>query len=533
MDVVGFPAAFALRTPAVNTVQSRPWAGSAMRMEPDHDEASTRAEGATTPGRHAASAPLVPAALVICGLTLVASVLVPALHANRAQSFDALLYARAAWGVAHGDPFNPVAGVSSFAVHLHGGLVLIAPLTRALGGLTALIVAQGLAFGATLALVHAAVARTWAASGRPLRVGGNVALALAVLGGCLVSTWVANPFLYDVRPDLIGIPFATAALLRLATRHRADTGTLLLAALAVCMREELALPLAAGFVVAPGVQREWGRRAAGIALTAGVWVVYVLWGRTWFGGAVATERIEGTVDVFLGVPPEAWGPAFLHLLPNRLAVAGGAALTGCGLAAFGGRWWLAAAPGLAWVLVALRQPDEALHFHYPMVAAPALLTASVVGLRRVLSWRRPAIQFAAGGAGIVAAVCFALVWSSWPFGGRFAAERYRASEGPQGAAVERSHALLAAALEGQTSGAVVPWSFGAPWADRSVVWSNLQLVDALAKDAPIPPAIEQIALIRSDAEGVRAVLVERHGFRVVTPPGEPLVVFRRSVGGAQ
>lgn len=456
---------------------------------------------------------------------------------HRAQSFDVMLYARGLWGLAHGDGNNPVAGTATLAVHFHGGLLVLAPLARWIGGVQALIVAQALALGATVAITVAAGLRALSPNdGDALRWGGAWATLLG--GATWLSCWTINPFFFDVRPDLLAVPLALAGLLRLQRSQRIDAGVAALTVAAVLMREEMAMTIAAAALVAPGVRADLRARLLLALAVIGLWAAYLLWGRTWLGGAGATARLDGTVGVFLGTPPTQWPAQFWALAGNRASLLATAAATLGGAALLGGRWWLAAAPGLAWVLVSLRTPDDALRYHYPLFAAPALLVAGVAGLKRLRTradrgqgwhWGTLRVTALTGWRclGIPLSAVLAWHWSTAPGFPRYAAGYYGRLGQPTSPEVARAHALLDAHVSDH-EGAVVPWTYVGDRSDRAMLWTQYQLRDAIAGPAPLPQTLTVIALPTADARPLHPTLTTGLGWRSLTDWSEPVQIYRRS-----
>jgi uncharacterized membrane protein len=85
------------------------------------------------------------------------------------RTFDLALYARQAWGLAHGDIWDPIVNAHFLGTHVALVLWPLGLLGRALGTVPVLIVAQALAFAlATLPLAQIGARRR----GRAARGGG-------------------------------------------------------------------------------------------------------------------------------------------------------------------------------------------------------------------------------------------------------------------------------------------------------------------------------------------------------------------------
>lgn len=485
-----------------------------------------------SPGQH----PLLLTASLAAG-TLVAAatglLLHRLLYGGFAQTFDTMLYARALWGVAHGDFYNPTAGVHAFSVHAHWGLLALAPVVRLLDAALVLVWAQAVSAGATAALVGVAAGREAAASGIG-RASVVVGCATAV-AGVVASPLVGNPFLFDARPDLLAVPLATAALLRIRHRGDVDVAAAALLLAAVAMREEVAMLAAPAFLLAPartGTTR-WGLRVGGAAISLGYWAVYWLVLRKLFGGAEAVDRLDGTASLFLGGALGDWLAGAAATGRWKLEIAAAAAATMGGAALLGHwRWWLVAGPGLAFVILPNRMPELALNFHYGLFAAPALLVAGVDGIARGLAWantgpaqrhRRRRVALALS-ATLVATTIFAAS-SAFPGGGRFRPQ-WLAPEAEAASDIAAAHAVLAA-LPADAS-LTVSYVWGAPYCDRSLVESDVMLRTRLLRDGSAAEAMDYVALRPHEAARSRVQLVEELGYTEQIVADGALVLFRRA-----
>ncbi len=198
------------------------------------------------------------AALSLAAASSVAWLLRRSLFEGRAQSFDAALYARSLWGLAHGDLHNPVFGGPSWSIHGQLALALLAPFARVAPAALVLAVAQALALGLTAYVVGGGFADAARAHGRPVWLAA-VAGTLAALGAPLV----ANPFVFDVRPDLLAVPLLTWGLVRAVRRDAFDRASLAALVAALVAREDFAVVVAAAMLapVARGRARPRAARA--------------------------------------------------------------------------------------------------------------------------------------------------------------------------------------------------------------------------------------------------------------------------------
>ncbi len=334
-----------------------------------------------------------------------AAMLLTMTFATQTQTYDTMLYARSLWGVAHGDLNNIVYGTHVFGVHAQAGLVLLAPLARAWHPATVLIVAQCAAFAATLALGGAAVARAvpskTVASAFVAGLGGAALLAMSPL--------VINPFFFDARPDLLGVPLLTAGLLRMQARGMLDARVVAWLAAGVAMREEFAtVAVLALMYVPPGIDdrlgrgRRWAAAGAMLAWLALYWLVV----RPSLGDGARAD--QATADLFGGGAALGYRAAVLALIIT----------TGGALVLRGWRFALPALPGLALILAVSKLGMGALSFQYSMFAAPGLIAAAAAGAAALGEASAVRRRVELGVAVAVSALAFALAAAA-PGGGRY------------------------------------------------------------------------------------------------------------------
>jgi hypothetical protein len=461
-------------------------------------------------------------------------VLTQLLFAGIARSFDTAIYARGLWGLAHLDGMNPVVGVHAFSVHGHFGLLALAPLARFLDPAALLVAQQAAAAAATAGLTGAAAALAARARALP-----NSAVALI---GCAVpvvavpcSAWVGNPFLFDARPDLIGVPVVLAGLLRIRAVGRIERWGLALLLGSVLLREELAIVVAPALLLVPTAstwRAEARTRLLGALAATAYLAFYWLVLRRVFGGDDAVARVAGTGSTFLGDGGFAgwWtaardGGRFKTELLLTLAGTAG------GLAALGSwRYWLAAAPAVAWVVLPNRFPSMAIEFHYALFAAPLLLCAAVDGLDRVLRWthgaRAGSLRAAVAAVVVlVAAVGFATS-STYPQGGRYPIDWVEPDRDDTASPTLAAHRALAAIPS--DVGVAVSYVVAAPIADRAVFMTAERLRTHMRDTHTVPDGVELIALIPSDAQRFRNALAVLGWQETAAVPGR-LLLFRKAV----
>jgi uncharacterized membrane protein len=303
------------------------------------------------------------------------------------RTFDLALYARQAWGLAHGDYSDPIVGVHFLGTHLAVVLWPLGVLGLRLGEVPVLLVAQALAFGlATLPLAQIGYRR----------FGEAGAL-------CAAAAWLAYPNLsqvasYEFHPGSMGVlplalaldaldrrrrvGFVVCCLCLLACRADFALMTAMLACSALWLdtvpplsaAERPRLRSAAVFVLCLSV--------AYLALSVGVlrpryWATqssldlhFVRWGGSPFGFGVALfQKPQLVLD---------------HLLePRRLSYLPRVLWPLCLLPLLSVRWLLPALPFIAINLISTFPTTLELYSHYLTPAVPTLIVAALDGLRNL------------------------------------------------------------------------------------------------------------------------------------------------------
>jgi uncharacterized membrane protein len=444
------------------------------------------------------------------------------LFRGQAQSYDTLIYARSLWGVAHGHFYNPVLERHAFAVHANVLAVPLALFARAMPAALVLVLAQATAFGATVWLVARGFQDAARDAGRsPAAVNGAGLFGALV---CVAGTpLVLNPFLFDARPDFLGLPFLVAGLLRAVRRGGFDRRAVLLMLPAALAREELALVIASALVLAPGGEGALGRGRRWLIAAGAVayFVAYYFGVRLLLGGQAGSGA-----QFFVGAEVTAPGR---EVLRAKLELATVAALS-CGALVWPGwRWLGAAVPGLV-ILAASRWIVEGqLSFHYGLLAAPGLLAAGVAGFRVALAWPAPRLRAWLTVAAVVAVGCY-LGEGAAPGGRRFAAPYFALAGDPHSLAAHQRLAALPA-----SHGLAVPWAIGAPVADRAMVMPLEHLRWDLQRGAlrEVPAAITTVAVTPEDFGAMGRTLVAQHGFRLVGVEGGLIEIVTRDAALAR
>jgi hypothetical protein len=162
-------------------------------------------------------------------------------------SFDSAIYIRNLWGIAQGDWHNPLVNDHIFGVHGNWVLLLLAPLVRFADPALLLTLSQGLALGATAGLLHYGFLE---ALGQRASRGRRLAAATLLSAGLLAGPVAINPFLFDLRPDMLGLPLLLAGLLR-ARRQGFDGAALAWMGAALFVREDFGMVIIGAMATAP------------------------------------------------------------------------------------------------------------------------------------------------------------------------------------------------------------------------------------------------------------------------------------------
>lgn len=463
---------------------------------------------------------LIAIAASICCAAIFAWLLERSLFQAHAQTFDAMIYGRSLWGIAHGESSNSVLGVHWLTVHANWVLIALAPLTAWFEPVRILLVAQVLALAFTLGQVSVAAAR---GHSRPALVAALVVVALA-----WGTPLVGNPFLFDVRPDLIGVPLCVAGLLRIHARRHVDVAAVAWLFAALLVREEYSMVIAPALVCLPlergaglGVRARWTLAIAACAYT----LAYDVVGRQLLGGSEAVSRVADVATSIVSLPTaESW-----KFKPEIIAIA----LTAVGgLALLGWRWSVPAWPGLLFVLAINRLPELTLNAHYAEFAAAGLCVAAVAGAQRLRTFTRERRRLA-WLAVVVSSLGAGLLSSAAPAGRRFRASVFDLERTP--AKVSRfdhtpTYLAARALLERvpPNAGLVVPLGIGAGFVDRALVWEGHRLRRALGGAEPIPPEITYVAVLADEWTDTGKTLVQQHGFRLFDVADDWLAILARA-----
>lgn len=444
-----------------------------------------------------------------------------------AHTFDSAIYARSLWGLAFGHGYNPVVELHAMSVHFNLVLMPLVPFARLFDPALLLVVLQAVAWGATVALMGHEFRRSIDPDANDVWGGLAASTAAAVL--MVMTPLVANPFLFDLRPDLCAVPLATAGLLRARRLGDWDRGAVALLLSSLLAREEMMMLAVAALATTPwgaGILSRWRLRLTGIVIALGWWAFY------WFG----VRRMIG--DGSYAIAQEVAGDFFdseltlLQYAGYKLEIVVAFALSMGGLSLLGWRWLGAALPGLGLLLMMHRMQPLVLNFHYSVFVAPAVLVASVDGFARLLEIRKRR-PWVTGGVVVAGLIAFSLS-SAMPGGGRFREDNFAllVTDGDGGletedvALLEQMHTLVAQIDDDE--GAAVPYPLAAPLAARETI-----LLVERFEERGLTDQIDRVSWVGLPGRAWRTLgppLVHDHDFKVVGLVARRLALLHRAPG---
>lgn len=466
---------------------------------------------------------LLPASLLSIALVLLHQ---RAFHYGAAQSFDAMLYVRSLWGMGRGDFFNSVMQTNSLAIHGHFLLVLLAPFTHVTSAMNLLIWAQSIALGVTVALATKAFLQQ-----HLTRVNNGLnwkALPLSIFFTAMISLGsplILNPFLFDVHPGLLGVPFCVAGLLRGVRKNGFDKWSVFFLFLSILGREEFAL-VSAGALLFLGISsRNEGIRFKYRAILAAAFCVY--FGVYWFvarGFNLSSAQllmVGSDIDI-----------DFQHVVYHKAIMMGLLVTSVGGWALWGWRWLGAAVFGTFFLLWNRWLLEGQIRYQYSMFVAPGILAAAVWGYQKIVQ-KSIRVQIGMISLSVVLASLAFMYFSAFPGGKQFQASNFAMSNGAGGMhwdlqknnpLVEQANQLLLAIPK--EAGLSVPYAFGAIVADREYIWPNFKLVAHIQQHHKFPQHIDTVVLYRGDLATVGRYLMVNEGFRLVNNSG-PLATLKK------
>lgn len=487
--------------------------------------ATPRSDARTGPFAGLDWAVVVPA--VVAG-GLYAAMLAHLVYRGWAHSYDSAIYVRSLWGVANRDLFNPMVDLHVLSIHGNFVLYLLAPFARVFHPATVLISAQATALALTVAMACSAYRRVAVDAGldRWSRIGASFFAAFGLVVG---APMLANPFLFDIRPDLLGVPLLTWGLLRAHRRGAFDWKAVAVMLSSLLVREEYMMVIVGALVVTPfprPLTANWRLRLVGTVAALGYWALYWFGFRNWIGdGSYAIAQEVGSA--FLDAAELTTGQIALYkaeLLAVFFAAAGGTVVVGW-------RWCGPALPGLLFLLISSRMQELVLNFHYVQFVVPGLIVASVAGFERWLdSQRRGGGRLPMVSAAAIT-ICF-VTSSALPGGGRHRDENFFLSPShdvEEYLLLQEAHRLVAGIPPGV--GAAIPHELAAPLADRSLILPTNTYVERVTPESA-PSGVDWVVLPGNRWGSTGRMLVDRHGFRLVHFLGRRLALLARNPSAA-
>lgn len=523
-------------TPSPHAKDAQVLAPQTPTAGPSALDAQPTTHGGPTPGPERARIARASAVAVAVVVTLLGGALLHRLaFQGWAHSFDTAIYVRSLWGVAHGEWMNPVRDLHAFTIHGNFVFFAMVPLVWLFGATWTLLAAQSVALGATIGVTARAWVRVARSSASDAVQAGAlpwIAALVLLLGTPLLS----NPFLFDLRPDALGVPLLTVGLLRAHRIGDVDRRALAWMLSALLVREEYFMTIVGALVLCPFdlsvLRRSWRLRLAGCVFAMAWWALYFFGLRALIDdGSLALAQQVGAEFVTAG------GAATGELTRARITLAvalfGGAG----GLAIVGWRWLGAAAPGLLFLAMVDRLPEVLPNVHYAYFVAPGFAVASVDGLRRWLSSRRDEERGVSAAAlaahvGLVALV-FATA-SAFPGGGAFRHQNFLLLRSAELEAETRAIRDLHAAVRRVRPelSLAAPHEVLALGAERSIAVPVATYAQRF--DAESPELLDVLVLPRRNWQSVGRPLVDVHGYRLVdVVPPHAAVLGREDCMGQQ
>ncbi len=339
----------------------------------------------------------------------------PLMHEGGASSgFDVGTYVSIAWhlGSPDGNGFwTDVAAIGHMGEHFSPVTAVFALPMRWLPSAHWLMVAQGLAVGATLVLL-AKLAKD--VIGPPLvtvpgRRAWSVLLTLMLLGLFVTYPPLCGAFLVQFQPIVLGMPFVIGAILLM---HRQPTrwtrvGLVLCVTMLLTTRESAPLTLLGLAIYGGGVLRRW-RWSLWLGLLAGVMATLI------FGLVMPLARGPGAWDHANRIGPFVdlvskgqylvallGGVAFLPLLGKKALFA-----------------TLAAVPGVLLNVSVQVSAQYEMESHYDAQLLVFLCVAAIHGLAWLIVFLNPSTGTRRGGPIFASVAAIVIVWAGVEFSGR-------------------------------------------------------------------------------------------------------------------
>ena len=451
-----------------------------------------------------------------------------------AHSFDGPIYVRSLWGFANGLFYNPVVGLQSLSIHSNVVLVLLAPLTWLVPATIVLLLAQAVSCGGIMTLTASHVSRDAAGRGEDeiAQIGWMGLVTLLMLSTPLV----ANAFLFDLRPDLMGALLLTGGMVRARRLGNYDTAAAGLMLASLLVREENAAVIVMAMLATPAslpaIRETWRLRAVTAAIAVGWLLLYWYVVRPAMGdGSYEIAHTVAADFVDEGESLTMWQVAGYkaEILLVTVFAAGGLSLMGW-------RWFLPVLPGLALALATSRMQSLVLNFHYLVFCAPAVVVSGIDGAARLGEYVR---QQTTRGMALVALVgiCGVVVYatsSAVPGGGRFRTENFLLLHDPPPAGevsvVEQVQALhdLASRIPAGES-VVLPFAIAGRFGEREQIRMWEKVEQGLAAGEPFPTDAAWVVVPGRHWRSVGAWLVQERAYGLVGFAGRQAALLGHNV----
>lgn len=451
-----------------------------------------------------------------------------------AHSFDGPIYVRSLWGFANGHTWNPIVDLQSLSIHSNVMLVLLAPFTWLLPATTVLLLAQAFSYGGIMAVTAGHVLRDAAIRGEDAvaQIGWMGFASILMISTPLVT----NPFLFDLRPDMIGVILLGGGMVRARMVGNYDKRAVGLLLASLLVREENAAVIVMAVLTTPAslpaIRETWRLRAVTAAIAVGWLLLY------WY--VVRPAMGDGSYDIAHSVAAdfvdEGESLTMWQVVGYKAEILMVTVLAAGGLSLLGWRWFLPVLPGLALALATSRMQSLVLNFHYLVFCAPAVLVSAIDGAARLgeMVKKRPE-----RGMTLVTlvALCGVLVYftsSALPGGGRFRGENFlllnelpAEGEVSAGEQVQALHDLASRIPEGES--VVMPFAIAARFGEREHirVWEKVE--QGLAAGQPFPSEAQWVVVPGRNWRNVGAWLVQERNYGLVGFAGRQAALLGQGI----
>jgi uncharacterized membrane protein len=423
-------------------------------------------------------------------------------------SFDLALYARSLWGIAHGVPFNPLRDQHALALHSHGILYLLAPLTKLASPVYLLLTLQAISLGGAGLLLYAISKR---------RLGSQPIAACVALSYFFYPV-AANTALFDMHPKTLAMMPILCVLDGLdrnpeTVRSLWKAGAWML--LCFACREDIAICFGVIGVYWLLVLRRVRAGLLLVILSAAFFLLYELVVRPALGADFASMQAHFGALNAAAVLNQA-DIAYILLLLGGFAF----------LPLLGPRFAIGATVPIAINILSNFAQTNAIRSHYAFLALPFLALGAVYGLSRLDG--SPKLQPIAAVGMVVAAVGVGVFGSVGPGGRSFDSNRFAHSE------TSRAAQTCIEAIPPE-AGVYAPVQWAAHLADRPVIRHTFGSAEQVAtldfvllEQAPVPYFARAVRYAQYMEQRQRQIVLlqQTHRFAIAERCG-PYVLLKR------